>query len=128
MIRFGLLCFVASMLIFSCTDYSVEIHFDVRKKAIISCRGNRMNEVIIDGPEESITYEGADIIYFNKKSYADRTTVYGGQNNNYILKLKPNSTYTVSSYSSNGDQGPYRIILKTDQKANVIYDPRDDCR
>jgi hypothetical protein len=29
------------LLVVSCTDYSVEIHVDESKKAIVSCNGNR---------------------------------------------------------------------------------------
>jgi len=111
----------------SCTDDSVEIHIDEGKKAIVSCRGNQMREVNIEGPDGDVKYEGADTIYFNRKNKANRITVYLDENNDYILKLKPNSTYTINSYSSNGDQGGFQLILKTDNKGDIIHDNENNC-
>src|ERR1700722_1784338 len=113
MIRLGIIFLTLFMFIVSCTDYSVEIHIDESKKAIVSCRGNQMREVNIEGPDSDVRYEGADTIYFNRKNKADRITVYLDENNDYILKLKPNSTYTIRSYPRNGDQGVFHLIIKT---------------
>ena len=118
---------VLSLLITSCGYYSNQIYVDEAKKAIISCDGNPIREVMIEGPDDNVRYEGADAIYFNRKNNASRITIAGDVNNNYILKLKPNSSYDIKSYSSNGDQGPYRIILKTDNKGNIIHDNENNC-
>ena len=109
---------VINVLLISCTDYSVEIHVDEIKKAMISCNGNVMHRVSIKSSDSDTTYYEADTIYFNRRNSA----------NDYILKLKPNSVYQISSYSSNGDQGPYNLTLKTDKKGNIIHDQENDCR
>jgi hypothetical protein len=38
-----------SACIVSCTDDSIQIHIDESKKAIVSCNGNLIQEVEIDG-------------------------------------------------------------------------------
>jgi hypothetical protein len=111
---------ISSLLITSCTDHPVEIHIDKNKKAIIYTNGDILKEVRIEGGYDNVEYEGVDTIYFNRKVNASRITVSGQVNNDYILKLKPNSTYNIKSYSSNGDQGPYSLILNTDNKGNIV--------
>ena len=128
------LVFILTLMI-SCTDRSVVIYIDASKKAIISCNGNAIHEVDINGPDSTITYTSfgdnkeADTIYFNKKNSAFRITVsWNSINNNYILNLKPNSSYEIKSRSGTGDQGPFRLVFKTNSKGNIIDEQANHCK
>jgi hypothetical protein len=128
------LVFILTLLI-SCTDRSVEIYIDVSKEAIISCNGNAIREVDINSPDSTITYTSfgdnkeADTIHFNKKNSAFRITVsWNSINNNYILNLKPNSSYEIKSRSSNGDQGPFRLVFKTNSKGYILDEQANHCK
>jgi hypothetical protein len=86
-----------------------------------------IRELIIETPDGNIQYEGVDTLYFNRKTNASRITVGLDVDNNYILRLKPNSNYRIKSYSSNGDQGPFTLSVKTDGEGKITHDDQNRC-
>ena len=114
---------VSSITFSSCGDYSHAFHIDEERKAIIPCNGRYLKHVDIDGPQINITYEGVDTIYFNRPSNAVRITdYYNILDNDYVLKLEPNSSYNINSRPRNGDQESAIVEIKTDSAGNIIHD------
>jgi hypothetical protein len=106
----------------SCTDYHNQVHVDEPRNIIVPCDGGYLNNVRVKTSEFEVTYEGVDTIFFNKASRASIITVDGKIDSNYILKLEPNTTYTINTRSPNHDQSPWIKIIKTDNKGVIIHD------
>lgn len=72
------------------------IYIDITNQAIYTCDGQGLKEIRIENNSTEVKLEGTgSIMYFNKMNSVSRTTIYGDVVYNYVLKLKPNSSYVV---------------------------------
>lgn len=97
------------------------VYIDIKKQAIVSCTSHGFKNLEIKNDSSSIILEGTPfIIYFNKKNLIACTTIsYDSVVYDYVLKLKPNITYTVTSRIG-GDQGPNRISFKQMKQGKLL--------
>ena len=113
-------------LIYSCSS-PTNIYIDIKKQAIVTCDGTGLKEVEIESEFDDVTLEGTDaVIYLNKKSEASRTSVYNITVYDYIFKLRPNCTYTVTKRNGS-DRGPTKLEFETDASGKIVKASSVDC-
>ena len=119
-----LVSFLLLMMLFfySCTNYANQVHINESEKLIVACDGGYVNRIEISGQDLHVIYEGVDTIYLNKPTKSSRITLYDKVDNNYILKLKPNSKYEIITQSHDHDQSAWRKIFITDKNSNILHD------
>jgi hypothetical protein len=105
-------------LFYSCSEPSM-IYIDIKDQAIHTCDGEGLKRITIENDSTEVTLEATEsIIYFNKRNDAI-ITIHDHNVFDYVLKLKPNSNYTVTK--DNGyDRGPIHITFKTNNAGKVI--------
>jgi hypothetical protein len=126
-----ILCKKAIIIAFVCFLTSCfksnSIYVDIKKNAIVSCDGQGLKEIKIENESESINLEGTEpVIYFNKKNHVAKTSVYGEVVYDYVLKLKPNSNYTITKYNGY-DRGPIEVTFRTDGIGRVTETSDEKC-
>jgi hypothetical protein len=105
--------------IYSC-DSPTHIYIDIKKQAIVTCDGAGLKEIEIESDFDEVTLEGTDpIIYLNKKNEVSRTSIYDKTVDNFILKLRPNCTYTVTKHNGS-DRGNTKLEFETDASGKIV--------
>jgi hypothetical protein len=103
------------------------MYIDIKKNAIVSCTGHGFKHLEIESDSTSISLiSAASIVYFNQKNTYACIRLNDSVVCNYLLKLKPNKEYIITSRVC-GDQGPKKISFKTDQSGNIISASDSSC-
>jgi hypothetical protein len=116
----------------ACTKGSDIAYIDKDKRAIVSTKGDPFKKVMVTGGGKQVTFRGMDnsandaIIYFNRVNQGFLVSEGFGLNKDYILKLKPNSKYTVYIFADPKDETAYPIKFRTDYNNNIVLESDED--
>jgi hypothetical protein len=111
----------------SCSTH-IPFYVDINKQAIVSCDGNGMKYISIEGDSMEIIVEGTpSILYFGKEIDASKVSIFDSVVYNYKIMLRPNSKYKASTRTGY-DRGPFAISFSTDRSGFICQATITACK
>jgi hypothetical protein len=102
-------------------------YIDVKKQAIISCKGAGFKKISISNETKEINLEGTEpIIYFNEINNASQTSIYDSIVYDYKLVLQPKSTYEIKAHIGY-DRALFTVTFKTDSLGKISSSSKLSC-